>query len=95
MHIIVAADAGGTLLRAKDVCAAEREAHQQTIAVKDHIIPDEYGYSFVVGIRSCLAGKTTFVPPEEEAVLVSEAGNLTAFDTCVEEIRARPTPSHF
>lgn len=95
MYVVTKSDPAVT--SANGDCSSERKAHQQTITGVDHKIPDEDGYRFVTQVRSCLSGKATALPAEDEPVFVlgDDPQRVLAFDDCVEEIRARPTPSEF
>lgn len=94
---VVAKASDDVLASANQSCASERQAHQQTITAKEFRIPDEDGYRFIAQVRSCLAGKSATVPAEDEPVILLEEHSRAGadFDECVEEIRARPTPTDF
>ena len=96
MYVVAEAN-DAVLASANKSCAAERQAHQQTITAKDFQISNEDGYRFVTQVRSCLAGKSATVPAEDEPVLLLEEHSQAGADfyECVEEIRARPTPTDF
>lgn len=78
-----------------DSCAAQRKAHQDTITVKNFEIQDQDGYRFVTQVRQCLTGNLENIPAEDEPIFRTngDARRVEAFDACVEEIRARPTPT--
>ncbi|MET7807190.1 hypothetical protein [Micromonospora chersina] len=83
------------LATAEADCADEQRDHLRTITLEGHRYPDEAGYRFISQVRSCIASRHGRVPDESESVLVLEGHLPEDLEACLEEIRARPTPSVF